>query len=219
MERIDPVVDWENTSQWEKVYEPSSDTFFLCDGIKELGDKIPNNATILEIGSGSGYVTAYASRFLKSIKKNSIHFTTDININCCKKTIELCKNNNVDVNTICDCFANSLRGPFDVIIFNPPYVETPPDELKQAQDERGIAASWAGGVDGADVIYDFLNFWIQHPEKTAKNFIIILLITQVNRPAKLRRFCKRNNLSYQTILDKNCQDELLKIVAISPIDA
>ncbi|KAK8833808.1 S-adenosylmethionine-dependent methyltransferase [Tritrichomonas musculus] len=214
--QIDPVVDWGNTKQWENVYAPSSDTFFLCDGIKQLSDRIPNNSLILEVGSGSGYVTAYASRFLKSIGKNSIHFTTDININCCFKTLELCSENNVSVNPVCDNFALSLRGPFDVIIFNPPYVETSPEELQKAKDNHDISASWAGGVDGAEVIYDFLNFWIQNPSKIASNFLIILLITQINRPLKLKRFCRRNHLEYQTVLDKNCQGESLKIVAISP---
>lgn len=214
--QIDPIVDWGDTEQWEKVYAPSSDTFFLCDGIKQLSDRIPNNSLILEVGSGSGYVTAYASRFLKSVGKSSIHFTTDININCCFKTLDLCTKNNVSVNPVCDNFASSLRGPFDVVIFNPPYVETPTEELQKAKKNHDISASWAGGIDGAEVIYDFLKFWISNPSKLTQNFLIILLITQVNRPVKLKKFCKRNHLDYQTILDKNCQGESLKIVAISP---
>mgnify|MGYP001056804507 CR=1 FL=1 len=215
--QIDPIVNWDDTNQWEKVYTPSSDTFFLCDGIKELAETIPNNSLILEVGSGSGYVTAYTSRMLKSIGKSSIHFTTDININCCQKTLEICNNNQVTVAPVCDSFANSLRGPFNVIIFNPPYVETLTDELLEAQKERDIAASWAGGVDGAEVIYDFLNFWIQNPTKTDPNFMIILLIASVNRPFKLKRFCKRNHLSFDIILEKRCEGEQLKIAKITPL--
>ena len=215
-QKIDPEVDWSDTSQWENVYAPSSDTFFLCDGVKSLSSRIPNFSTILEVGSGSGYVTAYTSRLMGSLGKQTSHFATDINVECCKKTNELCSHNNVSVHAVCDNFASSLKGPFDVIIFNPPYVETPPEELERAQCERGIAASWAGGVDGCDVIYDFLNFWIQNPSKTSQNFMIILLISEVNRPAKIRRFCKRNGLNYETILDRNCQDESLKIVLITP---
>jgi len=93
--KIDPDINWGDTKQWENVYSPSSDTFFLCDGIQKIVEEIPNYSHILEVGSGSGYVTAYTSRLLKSIGKTSIHITTDINMNCCKKTQEICSNNNV----------------------------------------------------------------------------------------------------------------------------
>ena len=216
MTKIDPEVDWANTKQWETVYAPSSDTFFLCDGVKALADRIKDGSIILEVGSGSGYVTAYTSRFMKSIGKHSLHFTTDINMDCCRKTAEICQNNDVIVAPMCDIFATSFKGKIDVIMFNPPYVETPNDELEDAQKERGIAASYAGGEDGAVVIYDFLNFILNNRDKFADDFLVILLILQVNRPLKLRRFCKRNGLNCETILDRNCQEEHLKILAISP---
>jgi methylase of polypeptide subunit release factors len=41
---------------------------------------------------------------------------------------------------------------FDVVIFNPPYVPTEVDEMARALRERDIAASWAGGDRGREVI-------------------------------------------------------------------
>lgn len=209
-------VDFEDSKQWENVYAPSSDTFFLCDGIKTIADKIPKGAIILEVGSGSGYVTAYTAMLLKKQGKASIHFTTDINIECCKKTYEICTKNGVCISTLRDSFGTSIRGPIDVMIFNPPYVETTNEELYKAIGEHGIAASWAGGDDGAIVIYDILKWIINNPSKFSPNFMFILLISQVNRPVKLKRFCKRNNLTFDMILERNCQGESLKIVTISP---
>jgi len=44
----------------------------------------------------------------------------------------------------------------DVLIFNPPYVPTPDEEVLKAIREGGIEASWAGGTDGRMVIDQFL---------------------------------------------------------------
>ena len=40
----------------------------------------------------------------------------------------------------------------DIIIFNPPYVVTSQEELNEAQEKKGIEASWAGGKDGIEVL-------------------------------------------------------------------
>lgn len=217
MSKPDPEIDWTDKAQWEKVYEPSSDTFFLCDGVKALAERIKPGSVILEVGSGSGYATAYTSRYMKSLGKATLHFTTDINMNCCLKTADLCSKNDVLVAPTRDYFLEHLRGPIDVVMFNPPYVETPQDELEAAQRERGIAASWAGGDDGAVVIYDFLRFIANHREKFSEDFLVILLVSVVNKPVRLRRFCKQNGMKYETVLKRNCQEENLQIAAISPL--
>ena len=45
-----------------------------------------------------------------------------------------------------------LREKVDILIFNPPYVPTPADEV----GSKGIEAAWAGGEDGRVVIDRFL---------------------------------------------------------------
>ena len=212
----EPEVDWADVSQWENVYEPSSDTFFLCDGVAALASRIRPGAVFVEVGSGSGYATAYASRFMAMNGIQTLHFTTDINMRCCEKTAELCRKNGVLVAPIRDYFFSHFRGPIDVVMFNPPYVETPQEELEDAQHERGIAASWAGGEDGAVVIYQFLEFIDNNRSKFADDFMVILLVSVVNKPIRLRRFCKKHGLKYETVLKRNCQEENLQIAVITP---
>lgn len=44
-----------------------------------------------------------------------------------------------------------IKGNVDLLLFNPPYVPTTGSEAADAQDEQGIAGSWAGGEDGMNV--------------------------------------------------------------------
>lgn len=44
-----------------------------------------------------------------------------------------------------------LRHSIDLLVFNPPYVPTFDSEAEDAQENKGIAGSWAGGTDGMQV--------------------------------------------------------------------
>jgi release factor glutamine methyltransferase len=139
----------------ENVYEPAEDTFLLLDAIEQEYPQLIHNmpSLCLEIGSGSGCCIT----FLASIFGNEcLYFATDLNKHACKTTIETSILNNTLVNVVNTSFVDGLLERFrckvDILLFNPPYVVTGEDEL----NTKSIEASWAGGLDGRQVIDEFL---------------------------------------------------------------
>jgi len=75
---------------------------------------------------------------------------TDINpiaAETCAKTAAQNKVPFQDV-VVMDLETAMVKGKMDVLIFNPPYVDTPSEEIESSL----IARSWAGGKDGREVL-------------------------------------------------------------------
>ncbi|KAG6866871.1 hypothetical protein C0991_008808 [Blastosporella zonata] len=144
---------------YDHVYEPAEDTFLLLDALEqdeqELKDLSPKIS--LEIGSGSGCVSAFIGKILGP---SVLYLCSDINPQACGCTRATGTQNKVVLDPINASFAlplsARLKRSVDIILFNPPYVPTIPDEMSDAQDARGISGSWAGGTDGMNVTDVFL---------------------------------------------------------------
>jgi methylase of polypeptide subunit release factors len=84
--------------------------------------------------------------------------TTDINPLAAVATVITGKKNGVSIDTVQTSLVTSLlprlHRSVDVLCFNPPYAVTPSDEI----GGQGIEASWAGGIDGREVIDAMLPF-------------------------------------------------------------
>lgn len=119
-----------------QVYPVEEDTLLLLRAAQaecRMGERV------LEIGCGSGYISAELSRMAEVL-------ATDINPHAIRAAREL----GAEV-VRADLFAG-ICGPFDLVIFNPPYLPTAPDErigdwLEYALD---------GGPDGRVVITRFI---------------------------------------------------------------
>ena len=149
------------------VYEPAEDTFLLLDAIEKLilNGALPLPTVCLEIGSGSGIVTAFMqARFPGSC----FSIAVDISSIATQATVSTCEENYLlDVGTapspvpllvdaLCmDCTSHKFaaRALFDLVLINPPYVET--DEI-----EIPGARIWAGGPRGLGMLHDLI-----HPDK------------------------------------------------------
>ena len=125
------------------VYIPSDDTFLLAENLE-----IKEGQSVLEIGTGSGLVSMYASLLTDDVT------ATDINFNALELAEKNFKLNNI--NTIKlefgDLFEPIKDKKFDVILFNTPYLPTDSDDI--INDDLNYA--FDGGLDGRKVIDRFI---------------------------------------------------------------
>ncbi len=122
----------------ENVYEPSEDSFLLADAALS---EIKGSESILEVGCGSGIISAV-------IIANTKSSVTDIDIS--PYAVKCTRGNGIEV--IRGDLLSCIKGSFDLIIFNPPYLPTTEDE----RDNGWLNAALDGGYDGKKVIYRFL---------------------------------------------------------------
>ncbi len=126
------------------VYIPSDDTFLLAENLD-----IKEGQSVLEIGTGSGLVSMYASRLTDDIT------ATDINYNALELAEENFEKNNI--NTIKlefgDLFEPVKDKKFDVILFNTPYLPTEEEDIIDSD----LNYAFDGGPDGRKIIDRFLN--------------------------------------------------------------
>ncbi len=120
------------------VYEPSEDSFLLADAALS---EIKGSERLLEVGCGSGIVAAV----IKANTKAKIA-GIDINPDAAKCT----KENGIDA--IRGDLLSCIKGKFDMIIFNPPYLPTSEEE----RTGGWLNTALDGGCDGRRVIDRFL---------------------------------------------------------------
>ncbi|MEW5302911.1 MAG: hypothetical protein WDW38_003982 [Sanguina aurantia] len=144
-----------HTSWNSEVYEPSDDSFLLVDALLEHAPKwrLQPPRCCVELGSGSGYVICSLALMLQQLGIRCQLLAIDHSTAAAKATTQTLRNHevsNVDVVTA-DMFTpahRNLLGSVDVLVFNPPYVPTPDEELLLP----GVATAWAGGHMGRRVI-------------------------------------------------------------------
>ena len=141
---------------YRDVYEPREDTYLLCDALQDAGEVAllgdgPGALLCVEVGSGSGCASACLGRVLERAVGKPCHvIATDVNPAANEATLRVAAANSVPCDAVrCDLVsAVAKAGAVDVLMFNPPYVPTPSSEV----GGTGISASWAGGVNGREVL-------------------------------------------------------------------
>ncbi|XP_066365137.1 uncharacterized protein [Miscanthus floridulus] len=136
------------------VYEPCDDSFALVDAL--LSDKAQlltlQPRLCMEVGSGSGYVITSLAIMLRQLGSGAQYLATDINQHAAETTQATLEAHGVHADVIVTDIVSGLdkrlAGMVDVAVVNPPYVPTPVEEVGC----KGIALSWAGGLNGRQVI-------------------------------------------------------------------
>lgn len=190
------------------VYEPAEDTFLFLDAMqsdcKFLKGRHPR--LCLEIGSGSGVVSTFAAQMLGS---DTYFVCTDINRKAAEATSKTGMQNHIVLNVVLGDLAGALlprlQGQVDLLLFNPPYVVTPSEEV----GTRGIEASWAGGPDGRQVTNRFLP---QVPQLLSDTGVFYLVVIKENKPDEIQRYLEKAGLHMTTVLSRRSGPEFLSVL-------
>ena len=119
--------------------------------------------------------------------------------------------------TIQDDLASSLVLEFsrkmDVIIFNPPYVPTPDDEVSG----NGIEASWAGGERGRRVIDRAIP---QIAELLSPHGVCYMITVDDNEPEELSAVFDKLGMLMRPLVRRRAHNEYLSVQKITrkPMD-
>ncbi|MEA1944591.1 MAG: HemK2/MTQ2 family protein methyltransferase [Euryarchaeota archaeon] len=146
----------------KEVYEPAEDSYLLIDAARKVIDRSDRMLRILEIGTGSGIIS---SVMMHQIPEH-FYVSTDIS----PHAVACTKTNGVPV-IRADMFTG-LAGRFDLIIFNPPYLPTTPEERM----DGWLDYAWNGGDDGRMIIDRFLK---QAPAFLADGGGIMLVVSSL----------------------------------------
>jgi len=206
-----PDISHLSPGDYECVYEPAEDSFLLIDAIET--DKafiLAKNPTIcLEIGSGSGIVLTFVSQLLKSENHLIAPIGVDINpkaVIVSQKTAAL--NGLQFMNFVNADLNQPFFGRFglvDILIFNPPYVVTPDEEVASS----GIEASWAGGLRGRRVTDRLLPKVAPCLSKPHGIFYIVLI--EENDPQEIKSILEADGLIGQMVLKRKAGPEKLSV--------
>lgn len=131
----------------DTVYPPSEDSYMLLEALEDIlktGDW--RHKTVLDMGTGSGILAIAAAKAGCSVT------AVDINPEAIEAAKENAERENVKINFVLSDLFQNVKGRFDLIVFNPPYVRT---EDSETADMQSVA--WQGGNDGMMVINHFLS--------------------------------------------------------------
>lgn len=172
-----------------QVYQPDADTYLLLDAARA---EVRPGDRVLEIGTGSGLIAVELTRIAGVI-------ATDINphaVYCTKKK-------GVDV-VQSDLFCG-IRGLFDLILFNPPYLPTRPEE----RIDDWLEYALNGGETGRLVIGRFA----EHVGKVlAPGGRILLLISSLTGLPEVRDLFFRSGFKSQILGKKLVEGETLYVL-------
>ncbi|KAK9827518.1 hypothetical protein WJX74_007595 [Apatococcus lobatus] len=202
------------TTYNREVYEPSDDTFLLVDALLKASSQWPKRPYLcIEIGCGSGFASCALALILCQLGLPHHLIALDISKDAVTATRATLKAHGViSADVVQDRFQDFLsrtEQQYDIVVFNPPYVPTPDEELQRTD----IARSWAGGWKGRIVIDQFLSYV---PKILAQEGQLFLVVVSENDPPGILKALEEldSSLSGQVLMTRRADEELLSVLHI-----
>lgn len=198
-------------SEYEFVYEPAEDSFVMLDALQlDLASLLATRPrVVVEVGSGSGIViTALA----KALGPDLLYLCTDINAKAAAMSSRTASVNGVCVvpvvTDLMTGLSERLAAQVDVLIFNPPYVVTPDEEI----GDTSLFAAWAGGAAGRRVM-DRLFPIVPTLLSAAGKFY--LLIIEENGEDEIQCIMASLGFQMEVVLRRRCRGEKQSVLCFS----
>jgi len=146
----------------------------------------------------------------------TVHLCTDINPSALNATASTFTRNklprpNLIQTSLLECLR--LDQMVELLLFNPPYVETEDEEYEDARGNQAISASWAGGSDGMRLTNHLLDDLdrILHPQRG----ILYLVAVKENKPDEIVKRMQDSGFSAVVALKRRAGREHLHVLRIS----
>lgn len=169
------------------IYDPEEDSYLLEKYVRELA-----KGKVLDIGTGSGI------QALAALHKCNDILAADIN----PEAVKLAKSKGVRA-VKSNLFSN-VKGKFDTIIFNPPYL---PEDKQEDAESKTITT---GGKKGHEIIEKFLK---QAKSHLNKNGIILVVFSSLT--GDVISLFKKHNYHYKLLESKQVFFEQLYVYELS----
>jgi release factor glutamine methyltransferase len=210
----DPDLSHIKSDDYMDIYEPGDDTYLLMTAFDHtlrptVQAMAKPSVFALEIGPGSGVISSHANNLINSIGVQCVSFAIDINPKAAaiaRQTLKLNKNlGDVIIGSLSSSIEDRLNGQIDLLIFNPPYVPSPPEEMNQTD----VTAAWAGGVNGREVIDQFLPCI---PRLLSQKGVLYLVLIEANKPNEVVEILEKLGISSEIVESKLSVRESLVIL-------
>ncbi|MBM3231877.1 methyltransferase [Candidatus Pacearchaeota archaeon] len=172
------------------VYEPAEDSYLLESVIK----RYCKNKAVLDMCTGTGILA-------KSALDNGAKSVTAVDIN--KSALDSIKE--TKIKKIRSSLFQKVKGKFDLIICNPPYL--PKDQNEDKESELATT----GGDDGDEFILKFLDNVKKHMEKEG---VILLLVSSLTPMDKINKKLEKERLVSKVIASITMFFEKLEVLEI-----
>ncbi|MSS74312.1 methyltransferase domain-containing protein [Candidatus Pacearchaeota archaeon] len=178
------------------VYEPAEDSYLL----ESIISKYVKNKSVIEIGAGSGILS-------KKAKEQGAKSIVAVDIN--PDSINLLKKEKLKgIKLIQSDLFKKVKGKFDLIICNPPYL---PEDKQEDNESSKITT---GGKIGDEFILRFLTQSVNHINKEG---IILLLVSSLTPKKRIVTLLKKLKLKKTTIATKKLFFEILEVWEIKDL--
>lgn len=185
---------------FDGVYDPADDSLLLADHLAvKPGD------VVLDVGSGTGIISLFA--MAKGARRV---VAIDISPLAAKNTLINAKRNGYEdkVDIIIGDLLTFLKtiSPFDLVVFNPPYLPT--------EDPGNWGLAWSGGKTGRKVVGRFIDMVKNHLQSPKKRYQVIF--SSLMKPKKLLKHLSALGFKYVINARKRFFFEEICLVTFSP---